>query len=259
MKKILIFAGTTEGRLLLEKLSGKQAEIYVSVATEYGKECLPEEQKTAGGSVSITAGRMKEQDMTEYIKKRQIGLVIDATHPFAVEATKNIRKACKNAQIPYLRLLRDRKEPGRESGNVTYVSSIEEGIDRLQKTEGNIFITTGSKELWKYTKLNNYKERCFARVLSSKEAVEESMRLGFTGRHLIAMQGPFSEEMNVCMLRHIRASYMITKESGKPGGFLEKERAAEKAGADLIVVERPKEDGYSLEEIVERVEAWLSL
>ena len=72
--------------------------------------------------------------------------------------------------------------------------------------------------------------------------------LGFSGKNLICMQGPFTEDLNVAMLRQAQASWMVTKESGKAGGFLEKLRAAKKAGAKLVVIKRP---GERSEEIAE--------
>lgn len=267
MKHILIFAGTTEGRTLMEKMKHFPVELFVSVATEYGKECLMQTTdimkdktgyhgKVQAGNIHVIAGRMTKEEMAEYIKDQEIDAVIDATHPFATEVTKNIKEACEQRKTPYYRVLRRQDDPERtdDAGNdVVYVSSVSEGVAWLKQTEGNILITTGSKELFKYKEIPDYRERCFARVLSTKEAVEESVRTGFEGSHLIAMQGPYSFEMNVALLRHVNASYMITKESGSVGGFEEKARAAMELGVTLIVVERPKERGYTLEEIVERM------
>ena len=137
--------------------------------------------------------------------------------------------------------------------------SVRAAAEFLRTTEGNILITTGSKELKEYTKIGNYQERCFARVLSTKAAVEESVRLGFEGKHLIAMQGPFSEELNVAMMRSVHAKWMVTKESGKAGGFGEKVSAAKKAGVGLVVIGRPAEDGISLEDGIKYLEKNFSL
>ena len=121
-----------------------------------------------------------------------------------------------------------------------------------------MLISTGSKELHLYTRIKDYKERFFARVLSTQEAVAEAVRLGFEGKHLIAMQGPYSEELNLAMLKHINAAYFVTKESGGAGGFEEKKKAAQKAGAELIVIARPKEEGKSLQEVKKLMEEFLA-
>ena len=141
-----------------------------------------------------------------------------------------------------------------EEGRLIRVSSVETAVEYLKKTEGNILIATGSKELYRYREINDWQKRCYARVLSTEEAVREASRLGFRGRHLIAMQGPFSVEMNVSLLRHTEAGYFVTKESGKEGGFPEKLQAARQTGAELVVVSRPEEEGCSLEEVMKKME-----
>lgn len=254
MKRILIFSGTTEGRRITEFLDGRNVKVYVSTATEYGKECAGEHE-----NAEVFFGRMDQKQMAEMIKEKQINLVIDATHPFAQLVTGEIKKACEISGSQYLRCLREAigAVPDEEN-RVIWVQSVEDAVEYLQNTEGKILITTGSKELMKYTKLANYKERCFARVLSTEQAVKESVTLGFEGKHLIAMQGPFSKEMNVATIHQTGAKYFVTKESGKAGGFGEKVQAVKETGSILVVVGRPKETGKDLEETCEWLGNWLS-
>ena len=80
------------------------------------------------------------------------------------------------------------------------------------------------------------------------EVVKTCADMGFYGSHLIAMQGPFAEGLNVAMMKAVHAKWMVTKESGKAGGFEEKVSAAKKAGVGLVVIGRPVEEGISLEE-----------
>ena len=64
------------------------------------------------------------------------------------------------------------------------------------------------------------------------------------------MQGPFSRELNVALLRQYRIKTLVTKDTGGCGGFREKAEAAQEAGCALLVVERPgAEDGLTLEQI----------
>lgn len=239
---ILIFAGTTEGRELAEYAAEHRISCYVSTATEYGKSLLD----TSEG-VEVLSGRMDKAQIADFLGDRGIGFVIDATHPFAREVTENIRQACSEMNTTYVRCLRERERFDRE--DVVLVDSVEEAVCFLRGTSGNILITTGSKELYKYTEIAGYRERCFARVLSTKEAVGESVRLGFEGRHLTAMQGPFSAEMNLALLHQTKARYFVTKESGRVGGFDEKLEAARAADAVLVVIGRPLEEGKPLEEL----------
>lgn len=245
MDKILLFAGTTEGRNLAEFLEKNQIPTEVCVATQYGETLLEE-----GKYLHVHAGRLDETEMEQQIQKQQITLVIDATHPYAVIVSQNIRRACSRTGTEYIRLARKETDASwkQEMEDVTEVASVAEAAAFLAKKEGRIFAATGSKELSAYQVIPDYQDRVVARVLSTPEAVSESAMLGFSGKNLICMQGPFTEDLNVAMLRQAQASWMVTKESGKAGGFLEKLRAAKKAGAKLVVIKRP---GERSEEIVE--------
>ena len=240
--RVLIFAGTTEGRRLAEYLAEYKVRVHVCAATEYGESLLPD-----GGSITVSHRRMDEEQMRCFIREFSPDYVADATHPYAQEATENIRKACEACGRQYLRLIRESSE----TDGCIYTDNIKEAVDFLRAEKGNILAATGSKELEAYTKLEDYKERVFARVLSVSDVVEKCEQLGIRGRHLICMQGPFSVEMNTAVLREYQIDWLVTKESGKTGGFPEKCKAAEQAGARVIVVGRPKkeEDGYSLEEL----------
>ncbi len=143
---------------------------------------------------------------------------------------------------------------GTENGAVVCVSSIEEAVEFLAKTEGNILVTTGSKELRKFTALPDYAARVYARVLSTPEVAAACAQMGFAGKHLICMQGPFTEELNTAMLRQFQAKWLVTKESGQAGGFEEKILAARRAGASVVLIGRPTEEkGDSLAEVKARL------
>lgn len=239
--KILLYAGTTEGRKLAEYLSCQDIRLHVCVTSDYAQSLLPEK-----AGLTVSCERMDEEKMCEWIKEYAPDSVIDATHPYAKEVTRNLKDACRRCEVPYLRLLR---EAGGEVRGIC-VDSVRDAVEFLQGTTGNILVTTGSKELQEYTALKDYKERLYARVLSVKASVDKCEELGITGRHLICMQGPFSEEFNLAMLREYDIAWMVTKESGTTGGFQEKQEAAQKAGAKLLVVGRPaEEEGYSLQEL----------
>lgn len=232
--KLVIFGGTTEGRVLAEKAAALQIPVTVSVSTEYGAELL-----TESDFLTVHQGNLTEEKMEQFLLSQKAELCMDATHPYAELVTKNIRKACEKLFLPYVRILRNEEAADAGEDRVS-VKSVEEAVSFLQETEGNIFIATGSKELEKYTQLPGFGERCTARILPSEEAIAKAVSLGFAGKHLIAMQGPFSEALNEAMLKSTESRFFVTKSSGKEGGFAEKCRAAKAAGATLIVVERPQ-------------------
>lgn len=244
MNKVLIFAGTTEGRDLAEYLAEHHIEVFVCAATEYGGRLI-----RSGTGIKVSDKRLDSSQMQQLIEEEKADMVIDATHPYAVEVSANIREACKEESTEYIRLLR---ESSKAPDNCIYVDSTEDAVSFIEKTKGNILLTTGSKELKKYVTVENYKERLYARVLSTKEVAAECADLGFEGKNLICMQGPFSEELNYALIRQVDAKYIVTKESGATGGYLEKINAAKRAGIQSIVIGRPiEEEGVTYSQCIE--------
>lgn len=245
MKHYLIFAGTTEGRELIEFLIPKtDTQITACTATEYGKILLP-----SAPNLTVLSKRLEFEDMVTLMQNNRFDGVYDTTHPYAVLVSQNIQNAAKVANLPYFRIIRPEEELEDDS-TVVYVNSMEDAVSFLSDTTGNILSTTGSKELAALCKLPNYRERVYARILSNPEMVSSSFQLGFQGKHLICMQGPFSQELNTALIHQFDISYVLTKNSGKLGGFLEKVNSAKQTGTTLVVIGRPtKEEGFTLEEI----------
>jgi precorrin-6x reductase len=227
---------------------------------------------------------MNRADMEAFFKEVQPAFVIDATHPYAIEATENIRNAVENYRQEchisdklYYRVLRElgagcdgsqvkpkcevteicgeNKESAGSGGttasaHISYHKDMEQAVDYLQTTQGNILATTGSKQIEMLCKLNDYQERVYLRILPNVEMLQKCLQAGFLPSHIVCMQGPFSQEMNELMLRQYDIRYLLTKQSGVQGGYPEKEQAARTCRAELVVLAPPKESGgVSVEEM----------
>ena len=239
--KILLFGGTGEGRELAEWMLSQGLDATVCVATEYGETLLPD-----GAQVHV--GRLDAGTM-ETLMAGGYTLVIDATHPYAVEVTKNIRAAAQAAGLPCLRLLR---QSDREDG-CQKATDMAAAADLLEGLPGKVLLTTGSKELDAFAR-PGLRERCCPRVLPMADSLERCLALGFPPKNIICMQGPFTKEMNLATLRQFHVRTLVTKDTGGYGGFRAKADAAREAGCDLVVVERPQtEEGLTLEEVQRRL------
>lgn len=136
-------------------------------------------------------------------------------------------------------------------GGATRFDDIPSAVRYLSEREGNVFVTTGSKEIASFAPLGA--ERLWARVLPSAASLEACFEVGISPSHVVAMQGPFSKEMNVACLKAAKADYMVTKESGRNGGYDEKIEACLECGVTPIVIGKPKErEGISFREAAER-------
>lgn len=252
-EKILIFGGTTEGRELADALSKAGIPHVVSVATEYGKEI-----ELLSGEESLLVGRKNKEDIAALLSKGEFSKVVDATHPFATLVSSEIEAACSMTGTKYLRLKRP-LDKWDEEGSIK-VSSVAEAAKVLESIKGNILILTGSKDLNELLAGITDKARVFARVLPSIESLNKCIEAGLSGRQIIAMQGPFSHDMNVALIKEIGASVILTKESGSSGGFEEKLSAARSLNVKCVVIESPEKESVcgqetfsSVAEVIDKI------
>jgi precorrin-6A/cobalt-precorrin-6A reductase len=244
--RILLFGGTTEGREMAVALAERGFLVTVSVATQYGEEVLP-----CQNGITPHVGRMNREQMEAFLSAGKFDGVVDATHPYAQVVSREAQEAAKNQGVFYYRLCR---EQGAVDDRCITFSSVSQAVDGLAHTQGNILLAIGSKELKEFVRLPEFSKRCWARVLPSLESIQLCMDAGLSMSHIIAMQGPFSQEMNTATLRQIDARYLVTKESGRTGGFEEKQQAALQAGAKTVVILRPEDRGFAMKEILDLLE-----
>ncbi len=240
MFSVLIFGGTTEGRELAEFCAAKSIPAYVSVTTGYGAALL--------NGADVLTGKMDEGEMLDFIGKRRIGLVIDATHPYAAEATENIARACAKAGLSPIRVIREKSDT---AGRGIYFTDADGAAEYLNTVSGPALITTGAKELDSFLRVKDYRRRLAVRVLPVDDAVRRCIGLGFDPERIVSARGPFSVEENLEQLRRFDARYLVTKDGGRVGGFEEKLKAAEICGAIPLIIRRPEETGLSLGEVKE--------
>ncbi len=250
MKQILIFSGTTEGRSLAEYLCRRGIRCTVCVATEYGEQVM---DKLEG--LTVRQGRMTGEEMKHYIEAGDFFGVVDATHPFATAVSENIMESMKDSQLPYYRLKRNTNNELEEGRDIHFFENNEICAAALEGMEGNILLTTGSKELAIYSRSEKLRSRLYVRVLPGLESISLCHDNGITGKQILAMQGPFSVKLNEAIIRQYDIRCMVTKETGNNGGFLEKIQAAQNTGIKTMVIGNPeKREGYTFREVCNELE-----
>lgn len=245
MAEYVIFGGTTEGREIAALMERHQKVAAVCVATSYGQSLLE-----ASAHLEIHAGRMPLTDMMVFLEQQQPRLVIDATHPYADQVSSSIRTACDVMNLRYLRVTR----PQTDLSGCMVFDHMDQLIAYLNQSSDIIFSTLGAKEAAALGAVQGYEARIWLRILPSMESLALCTDAGFPLSRLICMQGPFSEEINAAMLRHTGAQLLITKESGKAGGFTEKLAAAAKLGVTVAVLRRPGDvEGIPVADLEQRL------
>ena len=221
MKPVVwLIGGTSESRNLIKFMAELDIILYVSVATDYGASLIE-----AQTNLHVMVERMDLAAMRNFITVNKPDCVIDATHPYATIVTSTVQKACKETGCEYLRLVRPAAE---EHKNCIIVQDFNEAVELLSHTEGNIFLTTGSKTLQEFTSVPDYKERIALRVLPMLDSLSKALELGYKPANIICMQGPFSELLNIEMMKRYNSRYLVTKDSGSVGGFEGRRRRLQK-------------------------------
>ncbi|MGI6206203.1 MAG: precorrin-3B C(17)-methyltransferase [Anaerovoracaceae bacterium] len=251
-RRILIFGGTSEGRILASCARDAGYETWLSAATDYGRETA--EVPGAGCSgVNIISGRMPEEKIEELLLEKKFSCVIDATHPYAVHISKSIEKAAEAADTSLVRVAR-KTESGPSGEDIMFFDTMDDIVEYLNGCTGKIFFSTGSGAAESYARLDGIAERAAVRILPSADAVGKVKKAGFSSRNIICMQGPFTKEMNRACFRFFGSDYLVTKSSGKAGGFYEKIDAARELGMKILVLAPPPcAEGISMEEAVKMI------
>ena len=238
--RAVVFSGTTEGRVFSKELATLGADVLVSVATPLGAE-----EQGAFAGITVHCGRLTFEQMQQLLQGAD--LCVDATHPYAVDATKNICAACQAAGVEYHRLLR--AQSPLPSGSMVFATAAH-AAEFLAGTQGNILLATGAKELPQFAKIAP--ERLFPRVLPTQEGIAACEAAHIPHKNILALQGPFTYALNRALLEQFHIHFLVTKDGGAAGGFAEKAQAAADTGAQLVVVRRPAETGETAGQILAR-------
>ncbi len=245
MYDVVLFGGTEEGRLLAEFLAEMPLTSCVSVATAYGESLL-----TGNARLTVRQGRMLPEAVLDFLGTHRPRLVLDATHPYAQHISDTLQDCCARLNLPLLRIIRGTQtvEGCRCFGDMESMTAY------LNTVEGRIFSTMGAKEASALTHVRDYAQRVTLRRRPCREPLAEVLALGFPAKHIICMQGPFSEELNKAMFAAAGCRILVTKESGAAGGFSEKIAAAQALGMEICVWTRPRrESGVDLEGAKEKI------
>lgn len=289
---ILIFGGTSDSLNIATALEKLGYDYLLSVATTYGKALATKKvselhtldghgtnhqdssdnkdsSDNQGGRGNqkgqdnqeaikhkVLEGRLDQEAMKKLMIDKKIKLILDATHPYATEVSKNAMTVAQEMEIPYIRYERPSLLEAVKGEHVHIVKDTQEACEVANTLGQNIFLGTGSKTLGVF--VSGLKDKkIVARVLPTSEVIKECEALGLSPDNIVGMKGPFSEEINIALYKHYEIDCMITKESGAEGGFLEKVEGCIRQGIEVIVIKRARLDypevASSIDTLLDRV------
>lgn len=245
---ILVIGGTSEGRVIAGELAVMGFKVLVSTATGYGAALA------SGDRIDVVNGCLNREGLSELIISRGIKVLVDASHPFANEISANAEEASVLAGVRYIRYARPETE-FLANHLVELADTFKTAAYRACEKGKTIFLTTGSKTaLLFYNTARQMCRRLVIRVIPDPITIKKLLDMGVSPADVVAMHGPFSEEMNISLLKHYRAEVMVAKDSGLVGGLNEKISAATKVGIPLIIIKRPPEPSDAVRSTAEAVE-----
>lgn len=242
---ILVLSGTQDGREIALKLHEQGLEVLATAVSQYGGTLLTEQ------GLEVNVGALSKDDLANLISDRGITKIIDATHPYAQGVSKMTLQLCQEKGMPYYRYERPEVLIGDQNNNhkidyknliIIKVKNISEAAKKAVELGKNIFLTIGSNHLEEFLSNLDTKDNITARVLPDPKVLEKCFKTGLKPENIIAMQGPFSKEMNLLMFKERKAQVIISKDSGKIGGTDNKLLAADELNLPVIILERPKID-----------------
>jgi precorrin-6x reductase len=236
--QFLILGGTTEGREAAASLTGNGFSVTVSVTREAGVFAVPK-------GANILVGKRTAQDWAKLLSDRETRAdllgVVDATHPFASEATREIAAACGETGVPLCRFVRATEAP--EGAVIT--AGLEHAVDQAIKlTSGSdvIFLALGTNDLdIIMPRMRKSGRGVLARMLPTVSSMRQAERSGLSPREIVAVWGAGDADFNAALCRERNVSCIVSRESGAYGSVAEKAEAARRLGIPLVLIARPAE------------------
>jgi len=246
---IMVLGGTTEGREITALLQQQAYKVSAAVLSDYGAALLTLEDES-----ELLTGPLDRENFLQYLMKRDISAVVDATHPFAQQISQLAMQVTAELGTPYIRLERPEM--------LLSPHSLIKRIDGLAQLEAyfrpgqTVFSTLGSNHLERLLDMvQRQAARLVVRVLPRADILSKCETLGLHPEQIIALKGPFSKELNRQLYLHYGASLILSKDSGVAGGLDSKMQAALELGIPMVIWNRPRlkypRQVYSYQEVLD--------
>lgn len=236
----MVLGGTAEGSELARACAMRPGlQVISSLAGRTRAPDLPPGEVRIGGFGGA-------EGLAGFLAERGIDCVIDATHPFAAQISAHAERACCQAGVPRLRLLRPSWVPV-PGDQWIEVASLGEAACRLPELGRRVFVTVGHQDLAAFGQLDLW---FLVRTIEPPGAMP--LRHG----RWLAGRGPFAVENELALLRAHAIEVLVTKASGGAATYA-KLVAARRLGLPVLMVRRPPPPPGPVVDSVAAALAWL--
>lgn len=241
MLNLLILGGTSEAASLVRQLPKDVAPITSWAGRTKTPPNLP-------GDVRI-GGFNGADGLATYLRENAIDAVIDATHPFAAQISKNAAEACEKTGVP--RLLLERPAWKREKGdNWIMANDLADAAGQLPTLGKRPFLTIGRQHLDAFTGITEV--HFIVRLLAPPQTP-----LALPNHQIITGKPPFSLNDERQLIRDHTIDLLVTKESGGLSTYAKIE-AARLEKIPVLMVKRPAPPPGETADSIEAALNWIA-
>ena len=242
MPRVLILGGTTEARLLGERLARRGGlDVTLSLA---GRTASP-----VPHAVPVRVGGFGgARGLADYIVKERIDALIDATHPYATIISENASSAARQTSVPFVVLHR---APWTAVAGDRWieVNDTRAAVQALGEKSRRVFVTVGRNELAPFAAAPHH-----FYLIRSVDPVDPPLPLPHA--RYVTERGPFSEAHDRALMTEHKIDAVVAKNSGGNAAY-GKIAAARALRIEVIILHRPQEtDGRAVHTIDDAI-AWL--
>lgn len=229
--------GTSDGKNLLRNLNKYTDDLFLSVSTEYGGELLNDIKCRV-----LNTKPLDKEELICAIKENNINVLIDFSHPYAVNVSKNAMEACDECSIEYIRFQRESVIEGYEKVPLIHmIDDLDDFKEKIKNKSGNILNATGVNRVSDLINMN-LENRIIHRILPTKASVEKAIDAGARIDDIIAIKGPISYELDLAFLKNYDIKMFLFKDSGKKGATEEKIKSALELKIECFIIKREEVD-----------------
>ncbi|MDO4534868.1 MAG: cobalt-precorrin-6A reductase [Clostridium perfringens] len=233
--------GTSDGKNLLKDLNKYTDDLFLSVSTEYGGELLSDIKCKV-----LNTKPLDKEGLICAIRENNINVLVDFSHPYAVNVSKNAMEACSACNIEYIRFQRESAIEGyKDEPLIHMIKDLDDFKEKIKNKSGNILNATGVNRVSDLINMN-LENRIIHRILPTKASVEKAIDGGAKIDDIIAIKGPISYELDLAFLKNYDIKIFLFKDSGKKGATEEKIKSALELNIHCFIIEREKTDNNNI-------------
>ena len=209
-ENVWILSGTSDGPIIADKLLNLNYVVFVSVISYKASLVYPKKKKLH----IITGKILDEMEVCQFLEKYQIDLIIDATHPFAMQISANLAKGCEKSKRMLLRF--ERKTIMKSSMRSRFVDDFK-GIKISDIKNKNLLLAIGARSLNEVAKYYmNFEVNIFARILATQESITNGFSSCIRNSNLAILNPSKFGENNLeyFLCKNWNIDYILCRDSG---------------------------------------------